>query len=199
MREALAPLENVEYVGSYWYLEGTNAKDHLVLSQVSACVHAAGLKFAWIPDYADGVEQGQAVQWRELGFDFATLQPNYAFYDVTTQRFANTSAAMSALGLGVEMELPMVVRNELIGANSTTSFYAYLDAAVQLGWPATRSEPTARQRWASSGLSKCRWVSRAAADHDPTKDKTTAATARPNCTRFSIQIPIQPGDCFKPI
>ena len=141
VREALAPLENVEYVGSYWYLEGTNAKDHLVLSQVSACVHAAGLKFAWIPDYADGVEQGQAVQWRELGFDFATLQPNYAFYDVTTQRFANTSAAMSALGLGVEMELPMVVRNELIGANSTTSFYAYLDAAVQLGWAVPSGAP----------------------------------------------------------
>jgi len=138
---ALAPLPGVELVGTYWYLEGTTPDDLAVLPQVSACVHAAGLKFAWIPDYADGVEAGQAAQWRGAGFDFATLQPNYAFYDVTTQRFANTSAAMAALGLGVEMELPLTVRNELIDCNSTTSFYEYLDSAVELGWAVAAGAP----------------------------------------------------------
>jgi hypothetical protein len=134
VRAAVAPLPGVELAGMYWYLEGTTPRDIEILPQVGACVRAAGLKFAWIPDYADGVEEGQAAQWRALGFDFATLQPNYAFYDVTTQRFANTSAAMAALGLGVEMEVPMTVRNTLIDKNSTQSFYAYLDAAVELGW-----------------------------------------------------------------
>jgi hypothetical protein len=138
---ALAPLPGVELVGIYWYLEGTTPDDMIILPQVSACVHAAGLKFAWIPDYADGVESNQAAQWRDAGFDFATLQPNYAFYDVTAQRFANTSAAMAALGLGVEMELPLTVRNELINCNSTESFYEYLDSAVELGWAVAAGAP----------------------------------------------------------
>ena len=71
----------------------------------------------------------------ELGFDFVTLQPNFAFHNSTRQRFANVSEIMDAQRWGVEMELPLTVRNgDIPGLNSTTSFYAYMDAAAQLGW-----------------------------------------------------------------
>ena len=132
----LAPLPGVALGGFYWYLEGTTAPDLAILPQVAACVHAAGegLKLAWIPSYEDGAAEGEAAQWRAAGFDFVTLQPNYAFYDVGPERFANASGVMAALGLGVEMELPLVVRNERIGCNATASFYAYLDSAAALGW-----------------------------------------------------------------
>ena len=90
----------------------------------------------WVPSYADGVIDGGARAWREAGFDFVTLQPNSVFYDVTPQSFSNTSAAMAEFALGVEMELPLDVRNADIGMNSTTNFYAYLGAARALGWDA---------------------------------------------------------------
>ena len=47
---------------------------------------------------------------------------------------AATRAAMAELGLGVEMELPLTVRNAEINYNSTTSFYEYLDNAASLQW-----------------------------------------------------------------
>ena len=152
---AMAPLQSVELVAFYWYLEGSvsplGTDDLGILPLVAACVHAeeGGAKFMWIPDYEDGVVMDQAREWRAAGFDFATLQPNYAFYNVDAQRFANTSAAMAAFGLGVELELPLVVRNEDIGCNSTTSFYAYLDHAAELGWyvPAGASGPGALKTW----------------------------------------------------
>ena len=138
VRAAMAPLESVELVALYWYLEGSvspqGTDDVGILPLVAECVHAAGLKFMWIPDYENGVALGQAREWRAAGFDFATLQPNYAFFDVDVERFANTSAAMAELGLGVEMELPLTVRNAEINYNSTTSFYEYLDNAASLQW-----------------------------------------------------------------
>ncbi len=60
----------------YWFRENCPPADTLLLHQVARVVHAAGLRFLWIPYYrAMGFDH-----WRSLGFDEAWLQPNYFFH-----------------------------------------------------------------------------------------------------------------------
>ena len=82
-------------------------------------------------------------QWRDIGFDFVTLQPNWAFANVppglnAEQKFALVANASECLGLGVEMELPMQIApasmsNPLAG-NWTDSFDAYAAASRHYNW-----------------------------------------------------------------
>ena len=62
----------------------------------------------------------------QVGFDFVTQQPNYAFRDTTKLRFVNVSVLMDKFTTGVEMELGLTVRNHLINLNATQSFYDYV-------------------------------------------------------------------------
>ena len=51
-------------------------------------------------------------QWKELGFDFATLQPNYAFNNVSAkERFPAIHDLADNFALGVELELDINIRN----------------------------------------------------------------------------------------
>ena len=47
---------------------------------------------------------------------------------------SNHCTQSPAARAGVEMELPLVVRNTEIGCNATASFYAYLNASAAYGW-----------------------------------------------------------------
>ena len=55
-------------------------------------------------------------KWKELGFDFAMLQPNYAFNNVSADvRFPAIRALADNLTLGIEMELDYNIRNPQAG------------------------------------------------------------------------------------
>ncbi|MBM3500153.1 MAG: DUF4855 domain-containing protein, partial [Armatimonadetes bacterium] len=92
--------------GFYWTHEAAGAKDVEVVQGVARLVHERGHRFLWIPWFqAPGFRQ-----WRELGFDTAILQPNYAFLSdhlgkVRSDRLVETAALAKGLGMGVEMEV----------------------------------------------------------------------------------------------
>ena len=95
--------------GFYWMNEGISRADDAVVRATADHVHSKGLGFHWIPWFrAPGYDR-----WRELGFDFVVMQPNYAFAGIPAgavvpdeDRLTQNSNSARALGLGVEMELP---------------------------------------------------------------------------------------------
>jgi hypothetical protein len=64
--------------GFYWMNEGIGGADEAVGRATGEYVHEQRLNFHWIPWFsAPGFEK-----WRDLGFDLAIMQPNYAFMNV---------------------------------------------------------------------------------------------------------------------
>eukprot|EP01043_Picozoa_sp_COSAG02_P040930 COSAG02_NODE_3351_length_6887_cov_19.626547_5_plen_253_part_00 len=133
-------------IGFYWLNEGVDRLDHPMIRAVAAQIHCARhderLFLMWVPSYRASfkVDFGGWLHWRDIGFDFVTLQPNWAFANVPTglnakQNFALVANASECLGLGVEMEMPMAVRNPLAG-NWTDSFDVYAAASRHYHWSA---------------------------------------------------------------
>lgn len=97
--------EGLELWGFYWMREGLRAEDEEAVRRASEIVHARGLRLLWIPYYrAPGFER-----WREVGFDAAILQPNYAFLSqhdgrIRYDRLLETASLAHDLGMGVEIE-----------------------------------------------------------------------------------------------
>jgi hypothetical protein len=92
---------NLDLHGMYWLQEKAAGADRAVLPAVSAVVHAAGLKFQWIPFYlAAGHES-----WRTFGFDEVWYQPNYFFHpSVPVLRVDSAMRAADSLHMGAELE-----------------------------------------------------------------------------------------------
>ena len=94
--------------GCYWMNEGIGGRDEAVGRATGQYLHEQGLNFHWIPWFsAPGFEK-----WRELGFDLAIMQPNYAFMSVPVgavvadeERLTRNANLAREGGLGVEMEL----------------------------------------------------------------------------------------------
>jgi hypothetical protein len=87
--------------GFYWLMEQAPAADVDVITRVAGDVHAAGLRFLWIPYYS---AQGW-TRWHELGFDAAWLQPNYFFeLDLPESRLDSAAARAEQNGMGMEVE-----------------------------------------------------------------------------------------------
>lgn len=103
-----AHFRHLTFWGLYWMNEGIPDRDAATVALCGRVLHEAGLRFLWIPYYrADGWQR-----WRDLGFDVAIMQPNYAFLDthggtVRRNRLAVTATEAREHGLGVEIELPM--------------------------------------------------------------------------------------------
>jgi hypothetical protein len=93
----------VSLSGFYWFMEeireGDGYADSSLVPSVSRSIKAIspGLMFMWIPYYRPGdVHTGR---WKELGFDFATLQPNYAFNNVSAaERFPTIRQVVQRTG-----------------------------------------------------------------------------------------------------
>ncbi len=92
--------------GFYCMAEGVGDKDIPVVRAVADAIHDKGLRFLWIPWFcAPGWER-----WKEMGFDAAIMQPNYAFKSnthkgrVRRNRLDINAAKAREAGLGVEME-----------------------------------------------------------------------------------------------
>src|SRR5262249_53484122 len=104
------------------------------MKATAEAVHGAGLEFIWIPFYdtTTGVQD-----WRTYGFDRVSLQPNYAFKNVTTQRFAQVDTLVKSAGLaGIEYELG-ASRNSTIASSADpelTNAKAYFEQAITHGF-----------------------------------------------------------------
>ncbi len=95
--------------GFYWMNEGIDARDENIVRETAVLIHRLRYQFLWIPYFnAPGIER-----WRELGFDLAILQPNFAFMKVSPgtlripdeNRLTVTANRCRQLGMGIEMEL----------------------------------------------------------------------------------------------
>jgi hypothetical protein len=109
--KALAP-KHLKLWGFYWMNEGIAGRDEAIGKATALLVHERGYKLHWIPWYrAPGTDK-----WREMGIDFAVVQPNYAFTDPARgfvlgddSRLTNNANDARSLGLGVEMETPFAL------------------------------------------------------------------------------------------
>jgi hypothetical protein len=138
-------LQRSKLIGFYWLNEGVDRLDHPMIRAVAAQIHRVRderLFLMWVPSYRASfkVDFGGWLQWRDIGFDFVTLQPNWAFANVppglnSSEKFALVANASECLRLGVEMELPMAVRNPLAGSWAD-SFDAYAAASRHYNWSA---------------------------------------------------------------
>ena len=120
---------NLRLVGFYWMSETAPERDCQLIREACNYVHEKGLKMYWIPYFnAQGYEN-----WKELGFDYVMLQPNFAFYDLTTQRFKEVDERIKRYNLTVEMELPMYTNNPNL-RDWKQSFVIYLNASLFYDW-----------------------------------------------------------------
>lgn len=127
-----ASFTNLRLEGFYWMKESAPEEDRQIIKTTCDYVHEKGLRMYWIP-YFYAYRHITDVTWRDLGFDFVMLQPNFAFYDVTVQRFSEVNEIIKRLNLTVEMELPDYVRNPSL-KDWRQSFVIYLNASLFYGW-----------------------------------------------------------------
>lgn len=96
-----ANFDNVQLAGFYWLAEeATNSRD--LVSDVADYTHAQGnYSLTWIPYFvADG-----NLEWRDLGFDKAYLQPNYFFNEkITWDRLDQACQKAFENDMSLEME-----------------------------------------------------------------------------------------------
>ncbi|MBP3425434.1 MAG: DUF4855 domain-containing protein [Rikenellaceae bacterium] len=66
--------KNLSLAGFYWLAEDKNSGLKM-LPELTAHIRSLGMKTIWIPYY----KAAGAAEWRQMGFDAAYYQPNYAF------------------------------------------------------------------------------------------------------------------------
>ncbi|MEM3808982.1 MAG: DUF4855 domain-containing protein [Thermoproteota archaeon] len=121
--------ENLRLEGFYWMSETAPERDKQLIKESCSYVHEKGFRMYWIPYFnAQGYEN-----WKELGFDYVMLQPNFAFYDLTVQRFNEVTERIRKYNLTVEMELPMYTNNPNL-RDWKQSFVIYLNASLFYKW-----------------------------------------------------------------
>ncbi|MCD6351601.1 MAG: DUF4855 domain-containing protein, partial [Armatimonadetes bacterium] len=97
----------LELWGFYWFPESLRRGDDQLVQAVAAQVHQLNYKLLWIPWFrAPGWQR-----WRQVGFDLAIMQPNYAFMPALAgghlpdeARRSETAILARSHGLGVEIE-----------------------------------------------------------------------------------------------
>lgn len=124
--------DNLEIGGYYWYMEYINAGDQTTVVQgIAEYLKTLSRKFVWIPYFSS---KGVSA-WKTNGFDFAALQPNYAF-DLKVQDSRLDSAASIAKTYGTAIEIEMGSQ-ALSDARYRARYYEYLARAKELGYSDT--------------------------------------------------------------
>lgn len=117
--------KNLSLWGYYWMCEGVVKGEEERVRAASQVIHDRNYGLHWIPwSGADAVDR-----WRDLGFDFVTLQPNnscsedlYRLRD--EQQFSDCGALAHKYGLGVEIE---VAYRTIYGSGDRENLYDYLN------------------------------------------------------------------------
>lgn len=115
--------KHIELVGFYWVDEDAGKYENAI-KQTKQYVRSRGAKFFWIPYWkATGCDK-----WKELGFDFAYMQPNY-FFNTTIpySRLTDACAFGEKYGLGIEMEFDYRVSQP----DFKTRFYDYVRSLTE--------------------------------------------------------------------
>lgn len=98
-----ADFKNLELAGFYWVQESPQYGEAtgIMATKVNEYVHSLGLKSYWVPYLAVKSRD----KWREMNFDVAYTQPNYAFNtSVPYTQLTDAIDSSYELGLGLEME-----------------------------------------------------------------------------------------------
>jgi hypothetical protein len=127
-----AGYKHLQLDGFYWLNESVplqwTPNDGTLIRDASQIVHHSGpYTFDWIPyNEATGFRD-----WRNMGFDTALMQPNYAFTTgATTQRLQSTAQLAKHYGLGIEMEMHWyITRTDSLGEWARQNYADYLNAA----------------------------------------------------------------------
>ena len=134
--------DNLDLLGFYWYEEQVTYTDPHELELIryaSDYVHSLGYKLMWIPWYcAPG-----HTDWKELGFDMACMQPNYAFSgQATVDRLYDNAATTKRLGMCVEIEIGQydaqadILRyKEYLAVGAETGYMDAVKCYYQAGMP----------------------------------------------------------------
>ena len=123
---------NARLIGFYWFFEEITIPDEVLVPAVNKKIHAINpaLMSVWVPYYRPG--DPHTAKWKELGFDFATLQPNYAFNNVSADvRFPAIKKLIDSANVGIELEINVGIRNPQAGGWEG-NFQTYLDRVN--GW-----------------------------------------------------------------
>jgi len=90
--------------GIYWYhelIDDAVPRERELIRETAAMVHQQALRFYWIP-YFGATGLGE---WKQLGFDYAFIQPNYYNTNVIPiDRIETTLKVADQFGMGVEIE-----------------------------------------------------------------------------------------------
>ena len=121
--------DNLDLLGFYWYEEQVTYTDPHELELIryaSDYLHSLGYKLMWIPYYqASGFSD-----WKELGFDMACMQPNYAFSgQATIDRLYDNAATTKRLGMCVEIEI-----NQYDSKADILRYKEYLAVGAETGY-----------------------------------------------------------------
>ena len=121
--------ENLELYGFYWFEEAITFSDPHeteLIRYASDYLHSLGYKLMWIPYYqASGFSD-----WKELGFDMACMQPNYAFSgQATIDRLYDNAATTKRLGMCVEIEI-----NQYDSKADILRYKEYLAVGAETGY-----------------------------------------------------------------
>ena len=124
---------NLEFAGFYWHHETMdNGTDELeLLNGVADYVHEKDSQFFWIPYY---LSNGYS-RYSEFGFDFACMQPNYAFNESAHISYIENTALITKMyNMCVEMEIdPKALYNDIFYKRwmdylKGGVYYGYMDA-----------------------------------------------------------------------
>lgn len=101
---SLKDYEFLEFAGFYWVAENIESSipyEEELIQSVSKKVDEKDSLFFWIPYFkASGYNK-----WKEYGFDFAIMQPNFYFNKYSKEtRLEETSLLARKYGMGVEIE-----------------------------------------------------------------------------------------------
>ncbi len=112
---------HLELAGYYWFTEEIDYEDDQLLAMIRSItdrIRGKGLITTWIPYYgASGYDD-----WRNLGFDMACYQPNYAFrQDIPEQRLFDAAKTAKELGMCIELEVGGTARWNV---EHTRNYYA---------------------------------------------------------------------------
>ena len=120
--------ENLTHDAFYWFEEEiaySNADETALLSWTVEYLHSLGYKLFWIPYY----QASGFMEWKDLGFDVACMQPNFAFRDgIPTQRLYDNAEITKKLGMCYELE---------IGGSDPKNverYMKYLDCGAETGF-----------------------------------------------------------------
>ncbi|MFU1794849.1 DUF4855 domain-containing protein [Paenibacillus azoreducens] len=93
---------NLKLDGFYWYHEriGETTGEAELIQETAKLLHGRGRTFTWIPY----IGPGSAYQWRDLGFDAASIQPGFAFGVSKKAIFPNVAELARKTGASVEVE-----------------------------------------------------------------------------------------------